>query len=522
MKTSVYCRSLCWALASSLIVVSRGFAVDWVPFGSSEYAVIQQNLTWESARAAALALSEPGRPADLVSITSAEEYAFIRATFVVANSSFWTGGYQPPGSPEPAGGWTWVNGDPFVFTAWDVGEPNNAGNEYAITIGWSSPGWNDQNGASGYAPIVKRPRVVDIASGLVAYWNFEEGSGTIIHDQSGNGHHGTAMGAFSFSGDAPPLASSSYAGSFQRVGYVRVPDHPALDPTVDFTLAAWIKPAAPQGYNYILAKHIPGINSDGSWTWGFANNLGHYFIATPWTGELFGATSVSLNQWHHFVMTYVDLSDTYRFFVDGALVETGTYIVDIRDNQALLGIGGLGAGGGIFNGLIDEVRIYARALSASDVQALSSSDCNGNQIPDVCEPDADADGHIDACDNCPTVANADQADSDGDGIGNACDNCLAAANPDQTDSDGDGRGDVCDNCPTVANADQADCDSDGLGDACDSDDDNDGVADVDDVCPCNSPAIAVECHGRPLRDCNGDCKVNGLDLQCIIAELLGE
>ena len=50
------------------------------------------------------------------------------------------------------------------------------------------------------------------------------------------------------------------------------------------------------------------------------------------------------------------------------------------------------------------------------------------------------------------------------------------------DADGDGVLDVMDNCPSVANADQADLDGDGQGDVCDPDDDNDGVLDGDDLC----------------------------------------
>ena len=76
-------------------------------------------------------------------------------------------------------------------------------------------------------------------------------------------------------------------------------------------------------------------------------------------------------------------------------------------------------------------------------------------------PDSDGDGVCADQDNCPTVANPDQADANADGIGDACESCL------QVDSDGDGVGDLCDNCPTVANADQIDSDGDGAGDACD-------------------------------------------------------
>ena len=110
--------------------------------------------------------------------------------------------------------------------------------------------------------------------------------------------------------------------------------------------------------------------------------------------------------------------------------------------------------------------------------------------------DADGDGKADGYDNCPFVANRDQADGDGDGVGDACDNCPTVANPDQRDTDGDGKGDACDddkdgdgilntadNCPGIYNPNQTDTDGDGLGDACDPDDDNDGIPDADDHCP---------------------------------------
>ena len=52
--------------------------------------------------------------------------------------------------------------------------------------------------------------------------------------------------------------------------------------------------------------------------------------------------------------------------------------------------------------------------------------------------DTDADGVVDAEDNCPNTPNGDQADLDGDMVGDACDNCQQDFNPDQRDSEGFG------------------------------------------------------------------------------------
>lgn len=110
-------------------------------------------------------------------------------------------------------------------------------------------------------------------------------------------------------------------------------------------------------------------------------------------------------------------------------------------------------------------------------------DTDGDGAGNACDADDDADGRTDAGDNCPLQANPLQEDGDGDGVGDACDGCPAIADPQQADADGDGRGDLCDNCPAAPNSDQQDHDVDGAGDACDADDDGDGVADAVDTCP---------------------------------------
>jgi len=47
------------------------------------------------------------------------------------------------------------------------------------------------------------------------------------------------------------------------------------------------------------------------------------------------------------------------------------------------------------------------------------------------------------------------------------------------------------------------------------------VPDANDVCACNRAGLEIDCAGRPKLDCNDDCDVDGLDVHCITAALLG-
>ena len=139
-------------------------------------------------------------------------------------------------------------------------------------------------------------------------------------------------------------------------------------------------------------------------------------------------------------------------------------------------------------------------------QDPDQADADGDGRGDACQDDDDADGVLDGVDNCRTVANADQLDSDGDLLGSACDNCSAQANPGQQDADEDGVGDGCDTCPGIVDL-RRDTDGDGIDDACDPDVDGDGLLNAEDGCPLPDvvPACTLdsECQALAAGLCRG-------------------
>jgi hypothetical protein len=133
--------------------------VQWPTNGHRYLAVCApERITWQAASEAAAA-----QGGHLATLTTAEENAFVYG--LVNYDEFWwldllhedaigpaIGGFQPPGSPEPAGNWQWVTGEPWSYTSWAVPEPNNVeGDDRLIYQSrtlqrWS--GWGDIPGTS--------------------------------------------------------------------------------------------------------------------------------------------------------------------------------------------------------------------------------------------------------------------------------------------------------------------------------------------------------------------------------------
>jgi hypothetical protein len=213
--------ALLWIAAQTASAEISKEATWPVPAGGNghTYRVVAPGglISWNSANAQATAAG-----GYLATITSAEENAFVFS--LVDDPAYWTqsindhgpwiGGFQPAGSSEPAGGWTWVTApdasapESFVYAHWTAGEPNNltavvGGITYnQDRIAFFNPGtgraatWSDEfnlTGTSlnqwtisyvieftGVLPVLQNPRIIADGSFQFSFTNYPSASFEVL------------------------------------------------------------------------------------------------------------------------------------------------------------------------------------------------------------------------------------------------------------------------------------------------------------------------------------------------------
>ena len=202
-------------------------------------------------------------------------------------------------------------------------------------------------------------------TGLVAAYAFDEASGTTVSDASGNGNTGTISNA-AWNANGRFGSALDFNGSNS---YVTVPDSSSLDLTNGMTLEAWVKPAQLGTTNWrtVVLKQ----NSANSYfTYAlYANNntstpSGHVYVGGD--VDTRGASQLPLNAWTHLAATYD--GSTLRIYVNGTLASSKAIAGSMLAGTGVLRIGGNSIWSEWFSGLIDEVRVYNRALSGSELQ----------------------------------------------------------------------------------------------------------------------------------------------------------
>ena len=199
----------------------------------------------------------------------------------------------------------------------------------------------------------------DIVTGLVGYWKFDETSGTTARDASGHGNTGV------LSTPAPTWGSGKFNGGLSfALNYVRVTSLENMNfPQVQGVIALWVKGS----FSTQALKSIFDDYSNRNHVFMRAYNNGQIQIILQSATAYVGGRNVNLtdNIWTHIVLSYDTETDQFGVYVNGASVYQGA----ITDSSWTPSAQRVCIGNG-FVGLIDDVRIYSRILTAADVLVL--------------------------------------------------------------------------------------------------------------------------------------------------------
>ena len=199
-------------------------------------------------------------------------------------------------------------------------------------------------------------------TGLVAAWSFDA-AGATAADATGKGHTGTISGAtWSATG------KNGGALSFDGVNdWVTVADANDLDLTNGMTLSAWVNPTASgSDWRTILLKENPGFMAYALYSNTDTGRPSGHVVIGGSDLDTRGTAAVANNVWTYLAATYDGAN--LRLYVNGTLVSTRAVTGSMSASTGALRIGGNATWGEWFGGLIDNVRVYSRSLSAAEIQ----------------------------------------------------------------------------------------------------------------------------------------------------------
>jgi hypothetical protein len=238
-------------------------------------------------------------------------------------------------------------------------------------------------------------RVIDpqdpLLRGLVGWWRFDDGAGsTTAHDSSDEGNDGTLTDV----DGTNPLTwppRPDYGGTSIELGgagYVEVPLSPSIDGIVDqVSVAAWVyfEGDIPVDYATAISREIGTTNGQYYHLSIFSDDTPVMFVTTQGgQTRLNTALPVSRFRWTHLAGTYDGTSAV--LYVDGVSVQnsdlTGAFAKDTT--PLILGGNGNGPSVGVserFPGQLDEIMLYNRALTPSEIVRLASPTGPGLAAP---------------------------------------------------------------------------------------------------------------------------------------------
>jgi hypothetical protein len=248
----------------------------------------------------------------------------------------------------------------------------------------------------------------DLNTGLVAYYRFDGNA----NDASGNGKDGENIGAVP---TVDRFGNASSALSFNANAYISLTNRPLPGVNNAFSVSEYFF-ANDTGIGYLFRHRAhPEVNM--LWSYHVPNRLRWEIVDVDDVSHQLVLDSVPLNQWLHCVGTYD--GSIQSLYVNGVLITNSNWVgtIDWDRSQECADPDAIGGDpcfiDGLFNGSIDEVRIFNRALSATEVQQLDCLDALADGEPPPANCDSDSDGVPDIQDQCPDTPPGSIVDANG-------------------------------------------------------------------------------------------------------------
>lgn len=223
-----------------------------------------------------------------------------------------------------------------------------------------------------------------VTTGRVGYWEFEGNA-----SDSTGAHVGVENGTIEYV--TTQFGQSAY---FNGNDYITVSDHPDFNFTNGFSVVLWINPSSTSLYHGAglvsqwdwqsnQRSHVLGI---GRQAWAPQSGLNNAFIATgSGAGEVWGISNdnaITPDTWQQLAFTYDQTgTPTMRLYINQTLVIETNAITSLYDSVDDIYIGAVQdtISSTSYNGYIDELEIFSRALSFEEITTVYNYVANGKQ-----------------------------------------------------------------------------------------------------------------------------------------------
>jgi hypothetical protein len=244
-----------------------------------------------------------------------------------------------------------------------------------LAVAWQGPGIRDRTIIAGkyLSPLIGPQDVID--PNLIGWWKLDETSGTTAADSSGNGHDGAIQGTPTRV-DGPPGFDKAlhYNGQNPAAGWVNCGTWNPSAATGQLTATFWAKwagPVGPNNWQGVVGKRNDWDSTGANQMWEFeidaTNNQIRFFRGDSYPNC--GGRILPIAEWTHVAATFDGA--TLVFYIDGQETGRGAFSFG-PTTDAVITIGcDSSFGWNSFNGALDDVRIYDRALLAGEIRWLT-------------------------------------------------------------------------------------------------------------------------------------------------------